>query len=71
MISECYYSAVDPKLFDGESDILWDTLSETKLNVREWKNKQYIDEEIVNHILKWMSPEELVEVEDWPLTTVI
>ena len=64
MISECYYSAVDPKLFDGESDILWDTLSETKLSVRDWENKQYIDEEIVNHILNWMSPDELVEVED-------
>ena len=71
MISECYHTAVDPKLFDGESASLWDTLSETKLSVRDWEDKQYIDEEIVNHILKWMSPEELVEVEDWPLTTVI
>jgi hypothetical protein len=65
MISECYYSKVDPKLFDNESATeLWETLSETKLNVKDWEDKQYIDEEIVSHILNWMSPDELVEVEE-------
>jgi hypothetical protein len=65
MISECYYTAVDPKLFNKESPSeLWETLSETKLNVKDWEDKQFIDEEIVNHILNWMSPDELVEVEE-------
>jgi hypothetical protein len=65
MISECYYTAVDPEMFEhGSETELWETLSETKLNVKDWKKKQYIDEEIVNHILNWMSPDELVEVEE-------
>ena len=65
MISECYYSKVDPKLFDKDSATeLWETLSETKLNVKDWEDKQYIDEEIVNHILTWVSPNELIEVEE-------
>ena len=65
MISECYYYRVDPKLFSRTSSTeLWETLDGTKLNVKDWEDKQYIDEEIVNHILNWMSPNELVEVED-------
>ena len=65
MISECYYSKVDPKLFDKDSATeLWETLSETKLSVRDWEDKQYIDEEIVNHILNWVVPNELINVEE-------
>ena len=65
MISECYYYRVDPKLFSRmASTELWETLSETKLNVKDWEDKQYIDEEIVSHILTWVSPNELVEVEE-------
>ena len=66
MISECYYYKVDPKLFADPVDAteLWETLDGTKLNVKDWEDKQYIDEEIVNHILNWMSPNELVKVEE-------
>lgn len=78
MISECYYTAVDPTLFNTqrnrgqtvlslsqrESITIWDVLAESKIYTQDWSTKQYIDEEIVNHILNWMSPNELIEVED-------
>lgn len=65
MLTEYYHDAIDTKLFDKlPENELWETAGESGLSIKEWSQKQVIDEEMITDILDYYAKDELVEVKE-------
>ena len=66
MLTEYYTDPVDTKLFNrGHETELWETaMEQSGLVIKEWSQKQVIDEEMVTDVLDYYAKDELVEVEE-------
>lgn len=66
LLSTMYQDRVE--IFDGE---MWEALGEGKAYVKSWKDKQTIDQEVINHAIEWLCPmcEVFTEVEFYNLVS--
>jgi len=65
-LSTMYQDRIE--IFDGE---MWEALGEGKAYIKSWKDKQTIDQEIINHAIEWLCPmcEVFTEVEFYNLVS--
>lgn len=66
MITEYYSDPVNVKLFEeGNEEELWDLAAHaSRLYVKDWPEKQKIDEEMITDVLDYYAKDELVTVEE-------
>jgi hypothetical protein len=66
LLSEMYQDRVE--FYDNE---VWDKLSEGKMYVKPWRNKQEVDFEMIEHAIDWLCPfcENFIEVEFFNLVS--